>query len=811
MFGASRLSRRLSLRRRWQRWLLASLTAVAVTVPVTTSWAQLPSTSLTSLFPLGAKQGSQLEVTITGTDLDDAAQLLFSHPGIVATLKMGEANELQSAPRPVANTFVVKIAADVPPGMYESRVVSRFGVSNPRMFAVGAVEELIEAAGNTQIDKAMELPLGAVVSARADANARDFYKINLQAGQRVLVECWAERIDSRMDATLVLINAAGKEVARSRDQIGRDPLLDFTAPAAGPYVIAVYDFVYAGGAEHFYRLSAHTRPYVDFVFPPSGLAGSNNSYTLFGRNLPNGQPAPGITIEGKPVQKLAVNIPLPGEDAARQTAPSGYSPPQSALIDRVSFAYPGANAVSVAIAKAPVVAEQEPNNLPSQAQKLTVPFELVGQFYPQRDVDWVQFDAKKGDIYSLDLISHRLGLESDPFMRVVKVGKNDKGEETMTDVAAVDDPGDRNTRIGSDFDTSTDDPSYRLAVPEDGTYRVLVRDQFGDGRQDPRNVYRLVVKPLQSDFGLVVVQSLPAPAPNQPNVPLGVPVLRRGGSTTFQLTLDRRDDFKGEVSVTVEGLPAGVTCPGAVLGGDVSTAPLVFSAAESAGPWAGSIRIVGKSNVGGKELVRVARVGAATWGTANRQNQPPKFRLTNDLVLAVLDKETSPAFVQVGEDKVWETSLGGKVEIPVNLARRGEYKEAVKLTAVGLPAEIKPNEINLDPNTAAGKLEVAISNQQTKPGTYTFQLRADTKMKMSRNPDAIKTLETEQAFVVTLVTQRDQKSKEANAAKDAAVKAAADAAAATKTAEQAKTTTAAAAKTAADNAKAAADKAVAAK
>lgn len=46
----------------------------------------------------------------------------------------------------------------------------------------------------------------------------------------------------------------------------------------------------------------------------------------------------------------------------------------------------------------------------------------------------------------------------------------------------------RNTRIGSDFDTSTDDPSYRLVVNDDATYRLLVRDNFGESRRTIRDL-----------------------------------------------------------------------------------------------------------------------------------------------------------------------------------------------------------------------------------------------------------------------------------------------------------------------------------
>ena len=91
--------------------------------------------------------------------------------------------------------------------------------------------------------------------------------------------------------------------------------------------------------------------------------------------------------------------------------------------------------------------------------------------------------------------------------------------------------------------------------------------------------------------------------------------------------MQRRDEFDGEIAVSVEGLPAGVTCPGAVLGGSVNEGSLVFVAAEDAPAWAGPIKIVAKAKVGDREVMREARYGVVVWGTANRQQQPAEFRL----------------------------------------------------------------------------------------------------------------------------------------------------------------------------------------
>src|SRR5690348_3550837 len=85
----------------------------------TTARAELPSPRFDRLTPLGAASGSGVEVEVAGADIDDATRLLFDHQGIVATHVKGR-------------QFKVDVAADVPPGTYDARIVGKHGVSNPR-------------------------------------------------------------------------------------------------------------------------------------------------------------------------------------------------------------------------------------------------------------------------------------------------------------------------------------------------------------------------------------------------------------------------------------------------------------------------------------------------------------------------------------------------------------------------------------------------------------------------------------------------------------------------------------------------------
>lgn len=772
---------RAPARRSFQVAAVASVVCLLVTA---TASAQLPVPQLNTIFPAGGKVGSSFDVTIAGANLEETGQLVFSHPGITSQPKT-QTGEFEKTPRPIDNSFSVTIAGDVPPGVYEVRTVGRFGSSNSRAFAVGRFDEILDDGSNSSLAAAKEIPVPSTVNGQVGGGAIEYFKLNLKQGQRVLIDAWGQRIDSRLDATLVIYNAAGGEIARNRDSEGTDALLDFTAPVDGAYIVGLYDFLYRGGAEYFFRLTVHSDPQVDFVFPPAGVPGSNGQYTVYGRNLPGGQPAPNMTIEGQPLQMVTAAIALPADDAARfAVQPGTFLPPQGALLDGIEYRLSNSSPVRLGFAFANVIAEQEPNNDPAAATKVAVPCEVAGQFYPARDVDWIQFDAKKGEVYQLDVISHRLGLETDPCLLLQKVNKDANGVETAADIAAVDDPGDRAGRIGGDYDTSTDDPSYRFAVGEDGTYRVMVRDQFGDARSDARILYRLVIRAEQPDFRLVAAVEPNRPGqPNAAAVFIDPLVLQRGGTAVLKAIVERRDGFAGEVDVQVEGLPAGVTCPGALIGTNGNTAMLVLTATEDAAAWQGSIRVVGKSKIGGQDVSRVARPVTSPWGTANRQQEAPSFRAAREIALSVTDKLKAPATVAIGDGNVIETSLGATVEVPVKVTRRDGFNAELKLVSIGTPNEIKPADVTIKGDAGDGKVAIALTNAAAKADAYTFFFRIDTKSKLELNPESARIAEEQLKEIDEAIKALDEEVKVADTAKNDATKAATDAAEALKTAQ----------------------------
>ncbi|HVA49203.1 MAG TPA: PPC domain-containing protein [Pirellulales bacterium] len=743
--------------------------------------AQLPVTQLFALSPPGGKQASTVDVAISsGTDLDGVKALYFSHPGITAVQKMSPPKLPQLAAEPIANQFTVTIPADVPPGVYDVRAIGTFGVSNPRSFVVGTLPEVKEQSGNNVREKAQAIELNTTVNSTADGNNSDWYRFAGKAGQRLIVDCWAQRIDSRMDATMELYDAAGKQLARSRDFNRRDPLIDFSVPADGDYFLKLFDFVYGGGGEHFYRFAVSTGPYVDYLLPPCGLPGTKGTFTLYGRNLPGGVPADGLAIEGRPLEKLAVEMDVPGDKPTERVPPGTLAKPDEAELDGFEYRFVSpqgtSNACFIGYAAAPVVLEQEPNDEPAKANVVTLPCEFVGEFGPRGNPDWLQFEAKAGEVYWLEAISERLGLPTDPAVLIQRVTKNDKGEEQAADITDFDDHG---ANVGGlSFNTTSDDGSFRFAVPAEGTYRAMIRDLALNPRNDPRRIYRLSIHREQPDFRLAAVPIFPAN--NKTEARPWNPLLRRGSTERIDVVAFRRDGFAGEMKLAAEGLPAGVTAAPAIIGQGQNATTLTLTASDQAADWTGPIQIVGRAKVGATDVARAARPGTVLY--AAPQNIPAHARLARSMVLAVTAADTAPLTVELGEGKTWEMSRAGKLEIPVKVTRRGTIKGNITLTAQGMPPNVQPQPLTLDGNTNEGKLALQI-NPQAPLGEFSLYLQAQTTASYRRDVAAAEAAAKTKAEIEKLAADLAAASQVAETAKQAAVKAAAEADAALKAAQ----------------------------
>ena len=753
-------------------------TLLVVLILSATAAAQLPTSQFSGLFPAGAAPGSTLEVTITGSNLDETDKLLFSHEGIKATGKMADPTPWDEGPQRVENVFNVAIAENVPPGRYEVRAHGKYGLSNPRTFMIGSLPEFIEVEPNgggelpawSEVDDgnggkrtenpATELTLPATVSGQSTGGADvDWYRFQGTAGGRVLLEGFAKRIDSRMEMMITLFAADAAVIGEARTGSCGDPLIDATLPAAGEYFVKVHDALYRNGAGYHYRLRIGSLPHLDFVFPPAGQPGSNEQYTVYGCNLPGGAKSD-VSIDGYALETSQVRIAIPADVTDKLQFASLLGPHQGGM-DGIEYRLENGNTTSnpllVTAATAPIVLEQTENNRPETAQKLTPPCEVAGQFYPQRDVDWFSFEAKKDEVWAFDLYSQRLGSSTDPSLLIQRVSVNDAGEEQISDVQFIDDVQEQNFNNQSgrhEFDFRTTDPYYLLTAPADGTYRLLVRDGHSSVKSDPRLVYRLAIRKPAPDYRLVAV----------PGISSGSLLLRRGGRQVVRIFVFRRDGYDGEIRVSCAGLPQGVTSEEITIGPGNTMGTLILTTAADASPAVSSLQVTSKGIVDGKEVVRNARYGAAIetfqFNQPNARVPSVPSRIVDGIQLCVTDYDPAPVMLTIGQGKPLETSRGGKLKIPYEVKRVQGATGNINAFPIDFPPQTAAPQVSIGANKK-GEFELSFRSN-TPTGTYTCYLAGFNQgYSYKRNPELAERAKQRQERIAGILAEATKKTQQA--------------------------------------------------
>jgi len=709
------------------------LWSIVVASPVL---AQLPAARTSAIFPPGGSVGSSFDVAVYGDDLDDAKELRFSHPGISA--KKSEPAKADKA----GAAFAVTIAGDVPIGTYDCRIVGRFGISNPRAFMVhDRAVTTAKIAGNAP-DSAAELPLNSYAAGRCDANSYDFWTFRASKGQRLMVECLAAEIDSKLSPNLAIDDPTGRELHRSR----RVGFIDFTAPQEGIYNLRVSDMLYRGGAEFGYFICVGEAPRLNHIFPPSAKPGTRGRFTVYGRNLPNGMPSTLLAGDGKPLEQLELEIDVPTQPAAGQElGAAGLTSPSTVPLDgfafRIKSSYGSSNAVPILFMDGASALEQESvesgsgrrNDIPSDAQKLQLPAEVAGRFYPRNDRDYYTFEARKGDVYYIEIVCHRLDLPAAPLV-VVQRADTDKAGEKIVDVLTS--PEDDSNLGTPGFRTATRDFAMRWEVKEDGPYRLLVRDRFSVARDDGSLRYHLSIRKPSPDFQLAAAPVSVAPS----ETAVWNPLLRQGGSTPLRVSLFRRDGFDADVTVSVKGLPPGVSCDPITLTGSDEGGVLMLTADAKADSWSGPIGVIATAKVEGKDVSRQARAGAIVAGSAadgrtNRNNEvdPVLARLVNELAIGVCQEQEPVTIAAAIGDKIPEVVLGEKVTIPLKVSAATDLKAALKLKAAGLDAVRNVREITVEAGKSAkASLELDTRQSKLSPATHVFYLASPATVKYAR-------------------------------------------------------------------------------
>jgi len=155
-------------------------------------------------------------------------------------------------------------------------------LSNHVAYAVDALPECDESEPNDTVATAQQITLPRIVNGRTSRPSdTDVFRFKGRAGEQVVAEVYARRLDSPLDSLLRLTDASGRVIAANDDYPDKemglithqaDSYLLARLPRDGVYYVRLSDAEGHGGGEYAYRLRiGPPRPDFSLCVTPSGI------------------------------------------------------------------------------------------------------------------------------------------------------------------------------------------------------------------------------------------------------------------------------------------------------------------------------------------------------------------------------------------------------------------------------------------------------------------------------------------------------------------------------------------------------------
>ncbi|MFM8496259.1 MAG: hypothetical protein ACKOEM_12155 [Planctomycetia bacterium] len=596
--------------------------------------------------PPAARAGTSIDVKITGSELDGAAEVFFEQGGITCAAPTVENDKTLTAR--------LTVPADCPLGPQRMRVRTSDGLSELRMFHVHASEQAAEQEPNDSFAQAAPLERGRAVWGAVKNEDVDVYKVHLQAGDRIAAVIDAVRLDQQMlDPHIELVDAEGFVVAACDDHplLAQDAALAAVAPREGDYFLRVRESAYGGG-NALYVLHVGDFPIPHVAWPPGGPPGATLDVEWF----------------GDPAGPFKAKVTLPPEGS------EGLGRVRAVRDGRTS-----AMSVPFRITTAPVFQAVEPNDEPEKAAPATAPVAIAGRIDASEDVDWIRVEAPKGTKWKATGWGRRLGSPVDLVIAAHRA--NDKRE-----------------RITSSDDADGPDSVVQVTVPDEGAFLLRVNDF--ERRGGPEFIYWIDVEPI---VPRVTVSVPPAQTKTQQRLVAAVP---RGNRTALVFNA-ARTECGDPVRLEFSGLPAGVAASPATIADPAPNCVVVFEAAADAAPatTATPVRMIRGDGESAQEVGSLRQGTDLVFGEPNRTSYRTSF--SDRLAVAVV--EEAPASIECAPPAT-PIARRGTLDLKVTVHRVEGYAGRVRLEmpfrppGIGASAvEVKESETEVAfPITCAG-------------------------------------------------------------------------------------------------------------
>lgn len=424
----------------------------------------------------------------------------------------------------------IAIAPDARPGPREFRLVTLRGISNPLVFHVGQLPEFtrkpmltdklqvigkehlaLRKRADDEIKQRITLP--CTVNGQIASGEVNLYVFEARKGQRLvittegrqLVPYIADAVPGWFQPVLTLYDARGKELAFNDDyRFKPDPVILFEVPQDGEYAFAITDALYRGREDFVYRVTIGAVPFITGIFPLGGRKGALPQIQMEGCNL----------------------------GSAKLMSPAADAKPGIHLIAVRDQEGRISNRVPFAVDTLPEVFEEEPNNDPAHAQKVTLPVIINGRINRAEDGDVFHFTGRAGDTVVAEVQARQLDSPLDSLLKI---------SDARGNLVALNDDCEA---LGSGLNTHHADSYVRVKLTADGIYCVHLGDTHCHGGAE--YTYRLRISPPQPDFALRIA-------------PSSASIRSKGFVANHQIHVLRKDGFSEPIKIGLKNPPVGIS------------------------------------------------------------------------------------------------------------------------------------------------------------------------------------------------------------------------------------------------------------
>jgi hypothetical protein len=379
----------------------------------------------------GLQIGGSTTLVLNGNDLLPNPVLVASFPISAQTVKPdAKRNRIE---------LEVQVAPNATPGIYQIRVATAKGISNPIVIGLDRFLQLPFAAS---VD-AMPVALHGTLTGTQILST----KIRGTKGQRLVADVESQRLGAQLKPVLRIKDSRGRQIAWSPtlSRIAGDARVEFQVPADDDYTVEMHDMLFRGAAPGYFRLKIGELHFADLAFPLGVQAGSKTRLIFLSGNIPpetsSEMDTSSLTF---PADLGAIVPPLPG-----------YSGSQPQIV----------------VTQHPEVVEVFDNGGVRQVLP-AFPVAVSGRIAKDKEEDQFAFPTKPGTKLRIDVLAMSVGSPLDGVLTI----SNESGSQ----LAINDD------RPGNS------DPGLEFQVPENTNQLIVgIKDLLGRGGAD--FVYRIEI------------------------------------------------------------------------------------------------------------------------------------------------------------------------------------------------------------------------------------------------------------------------------------------------------------------------------